>query len=251
MRCPYCAEDVRNDAVVCKHCHSELSVVKPLLQKINEMSARLVSLEQTASHAEIEAPDLARHAPTRHHGRGLTTLESVALAYISLVVVHFLINVKFDLKLIYFQISSIVVPLIFGLLWRESEKKMLSTGLLLGLAIAATAIASELAVISAVEKVPFLPKDAYEWKDLAFHSASMAFGFLTGVFLRQMLMANYVSNAKSNRTIEWLTRFIVEQFMDGKPRFTLKTIRSTVSSILGFSSAIVSILTGLWEYLLK
>ena len=36
MRCPYCAEEVKDEAVVCKHCHSELFVVRPLLEKIND-----------------------------------------------------------------------------------------------------------------------------------------------------------------------------------------------------------------------
>ena len=62
-------------------------------------------------------------------------------------------------------------------------------------------------------------------------------------------MAIYVPNAKSNKAIEWIARFIVEQFMDGKRKFTLKTIRSMVSSILGFASAMISVVTGLWEYL--
>ena len=46
-------------------------------------------------------------------------------------------------------------------------------------------------------------------------------------------------------------RFIVDQFGDGRQKFTLKAIRSMVSSILGFVSAVVSIFAGLWEYLLK
>lgn len=251
MRCPYCAEDIKDDAIVCKHCHRELFVIKPLLDKIDELGARLASPNETMSHAEADAISHARHAPARHHRWGLSALESCALAYITHVVLHFLINVQFDLRLGYFIASSIVVPMVFGFLWRGTEKKLLGVGLLLGLVVAVAAIPSELAVISAVEKVPFRPKDAYEWRDLAFHSASIATAFLTGVIARHMILATFLPAAKADKTIEWITRFIVDQFFDGKPKFTLKAIRSMVSSILGVVSAMISIVTGLWEYLLK
>ena len=44
---------------------------------------------------------------------------------------------------------------------------------------------------------------------------------------------------------------VLQPYVDkyGKPKFTLRAIRSMVSSILGVSSAIISIITGLWEYL--
>jgi hypothetical protein len=108
-----------------------------------------------------------------------------------------------------------------------------------------------LAIVAEVDKIQFLPRDAKEWFDFARYSASVAFGFLTGVIARLMLLAIFYPNSKPNKTIDWVARFIVEQFGDGRPKFTLKSIRSMVSSILGFVSAVISILTGLWEYLLK
>ena len=249
MRCPYCAEEVKDEAVVCKHCHSELFVVRPLLAKISEMSARMAALTITEEHLEAEAVSHAHHRSARHHRPGLSALESVALTYIGLVLAHFLIIVHFDSKLLYLRLVSIAIPFFFGFLCRESEKTNLLSELLWGVVVAVAAILSMAAVVSEVDKVPFLPKDAYEWRDFAYYSASIGFGFLTGVIMRHMLIAIYAPSAKTNIVVEWIARFIVEQFTDGKPKFTLKAIRSMVSSVLGFGSAIISIATGLWEVL--
>ena len=249
MRCPYCAEEVKDDAVVCKHCHRELFVVKPLIDKINQMGARLALVEDEAEHTGAEAGAHTRRLPARRHNAGLTELESVALIYIVLAIAYFLIVVHFDLKLIYLKFVSIAVPLIIGLLRRVPERMALSSALIFGFMVAVAVTATSAAVVSEVDKVPFLPKDAYEWRELAYYDASVAFGYLTGVFLRLTLMAIYVPNAKPNKTIEWIAHFIVEQFGEGKRKFTLKAVRSMVSSLLGFASAVISVVTGLWEYL--
>ena len=249
MRCPYCAEDVRDEAVVCKHCHSELFVVKPLLSKINEMSARLAVFSEAAPNAESLVPNRAHHGAERHHRPGLSALESIALTYIGLVLAHFLIIVHFDSKLLYLRLVSMAIPFFFGLVCRESENTNLLAELFWGVVVAIAAILSMAAVVSEVDKVPFLPKDAYEWRDFGYYSASIGFGFLTGAILRHMLIAIYAPSGKTNIVVEWIARSIVEQFTDGKPKFTLKAIRSMVSSVLGFGSAIISIFDGLWEFL--
>jgi hypothetical protein len=220
-----------------------------LLDQIGEMSKRLALVEDTAGHVDVAAAGQGHRGPARRHYRGLSALESIAFSYIGLVLAHFLIIVHYDSKLIYLRLVSIAVPLIFGFLFRESENKTLLTELLLGAVIALAAIPTMAAVVTEVDKVPFWPKDAHEWREHAEYSASIAFGFLTGVIIRQTLSAIYAPTGKPNKLIEWIARFIVVQFGDGKPSFTLKAIRSMVSSILGLSSAIISIITGLWEYL--
>jgi len=250
MRCPYCAEEVKDEAVVCKHCHSELFVVRPLLEKVNALNARLAELDVAAPSAVVQAPSHARHTSGRHHGPALTILESLALTYIGLVVAHFLIIIVHpESKELNLHVASMAIPFLFGLLCRESENSNLIYELFAGMAVAGAAIFSMSAVVGYVDHRPVLPMDALELREHAIYGASIAFGFLTGVIARHMMIAIYAPSSKPNIVIEWIARFIVEQFTDGKPKFTLKAIRSLVSSVLGFGSAIISIIAGLWEFL--
>jgi hypothetical protein len=255
MRCPYCAEDIKDDAIVCKHCHRELFVVKPLLAKIDELSARVAQLEASATAMAAEMPRVERRPDDdtrlRHSPVSLAPWKIFVLCYLALVAAHYLIVVHYDLKLVYLKFASIAVPFVFGLICRESESQSLRNELVLGLGIAATAILTMLAVTARVANVPLLPRDAFEWYEVGLYSASIGFGFLTGVIVRHTMLAMYAPNTAPYWFIERSASFLLDQFGDSRRKFTLKVVRSMVSSILAFASAIVSILTGLWEYILK
>jgi len=40
--CPYCAEDIQDAAIVCMHCHRELTAVKPKTSRAAWMALGLV-----------------------------------------------------------------------------------------------------------------------------------------------------------------------------------------------------------------
>ena len=39
MECPFCAEEVKDEALVCKHCSRDLKIPKPLIEENQELIA--------------------------------------------------------------------------------------------------------------------------------------------------------------------------------------------------------------------
>src|SRR5262249_42572493 len=156
--------DIKDDAVVCKHCHRELFVIKPLLQKIDALSARVAQLEREAGGPKtfVEMPQ-----PPQPETRAETSVvpernyisirpgKIFVLCYLTLVAAHYFIILHYDLKLIYMKFASIAVPFLFGLLCRENQSRNLRTELVLGLSIAVAAILTMLLMTSWIDKVPF------------------------------------------------------------------------------------------------
>lgn len=47
MQCPYCAEKIKNEALVCAHCGHDIGVIKPLMLRVVALEERLKELSRS------------------------------------------------------------------------------------------------------------------------------------------------------------------------------------------------------------
>jgi uncharacterized small protein (DUF1192 family) len=65
MRCPFCAEDVRDDAAICRCCGNHLTVPEALVVESAELKKRLAALQRELAELNGEiARRRGRHPDT-------------------------------------------------------------------------------------------------------------------------------------------------------------------------------------------
>ena len=60
MQCPFCAEEVKDEALVCKHCSHDLKVPASLVEENGELTAKLVELQQEVQDLRAELDRVRR-----------------------------------------------------------------------------------------------------------------------------------------------------------------------------------------------
>jgi hypothetical protein len=198
MECPFCAETIKNEAIVCKHCARDLRVVRPLLLEVTELVADIEKL--TYDLHRINTAIERRRQPLRYVSR--QTFAYVLIPSLLLVAAHVLVTIALDISPFPLRLASVAIPLLFGVSSYPLGRIRLGGALLLAVSTASVSVSSMLLVTGINDSVPIFPESWVEWREVLEYGASIFLAFLSGnrlgIFIFRVFPRVLVDRGKPN-----------------------------------------------------
>lgn len=257
MECVYCLSPVDEKANVCKVCTRDLYLFRPLLNKVNELEAKLAEhqdpVELQARVEELEGLLAAERA--RMDKKEATPWRLMAdvgqfifIPLALLLLAHALIVVVYDIHMLYLRIASVVLPLPFAFyLFKTKKRSML--GWFLATALLAISSVFGMSTITAwVDHTPVVPQSMIEWREFVEYAASITLSFLTGMLLGGVVhhRANRVMKKKDGPFLSAIVaRFSKGDMSRGDMREKIQKLEEIGGSLIAAGTTAMSIYTGL------
>ena len=249
MECPFCAETIKDEAAVCKHCSRDLRMVLPIIEEIQEAVAELDRLQRRLDEVNTSLALYDQPARFLFLNGGIYVLVPTLM----LLFAHYLVIMKLDASQLYLRVASFIIPLPFGMAAYAFSRIGFRGAFGLGVLIASLSVFGMFSVVSYVDGTSIVPASLREWRETVEYGLSIALSFLTGnilVILVLWLVPSTIAaggkpSAAAYRAARMLGQHVGEDTMRRRAR-RIQDLMRTVGPLAGVAAtAAGSVYTGL------